>query len=401
MRPGGWAAWALLPLLGAFLPSALYAEDVVLEEPPRATARLDVLARGWTLKKGGSSDVKVSEVATPLRARARVARGTEVFLCLPAAIASYKGDGESDFSGLVDWTLGASLRLDEGRIRLGASVGIPTGKAPLDSDERTVADVAANRILGFPVKRLGEGLDLGVNAARVFLPTRKIAFSVGAGYLLKGEYDFLQTGEEDVRFKPGDEVFAGAGAEGETSVGEAVLTLRADGRYRLFSKDERNGEAFFEEGDQVEIIGSAGLLFPSARRVDVRLFVVFKGEGSEAGEFGEASLDSLSLERYLLQSLTGDYQEAVVWYTHPVADNFGLLATGSVANYSEYPATAGATGNRLLGSARIWEFGGGGFLRVSSHYELLLRGAYLSGNAEDGAVDLSGYDFSAGLQWTY
>ncbi|MFH1279569.1 MAG: hypothetical protein ABIK65_14465 [Candidatus Eisenbacteria bacterium] len=382
--------------------SAFAAGEAPADRPPFVQGRLDVRYRAWTVEKKDGPDAKVSEVAFPLFMKKSLGASADLSILLPAFSASYDGDERSDLSGLADAVLTGEYRFDGGRYRAALTLGLPTGAVPFGPDEETIAGAATNRVLGFPVKRFGEGFDAGISLTRGFSPVRGLAASAGIGYVRKGEYDFAEDEGPATAYKPGNELLASAGAESEWDLGFAGVLASVDVRYRSFSKDERGGEAFYEEGDQIETLLGAGLLLPSGGRVDLQGFLVFKGDGSEQGAFGAGSIDSLSLERYLLRGMTGGYTRVSLDYAHPSSERIGLIAGAALHRFGEYPAPAGApVDERLLGSATVWEVGGGARVVLSRHHDLSLRAAWLTGDAEEGDVDLAGFDVRTALRWTY
>lgn len=369
------------------------------ERPPVVRGRVDVRYRAWTIEKKDGTEATATELSVPLLVEKSLGPSADISVLLPAYSASYDGDEKSDISGLADLLLSGGYRFDGGRYRAALTLGVPAGSVPFGPGEESIAGVAANRVLAFPIKRFGEGFDAGFSLVRGFAPVRGIAASAGVGYVRKGEYDYIEKDEGKTVYKPGDEFLAAVGAEGEWGLGFAGLLASLDLRYRSFGKDERDGEAFYEEGDQIESLLGAGFLLPSGGRFDLQGFLVFKGDGSEEGVFGAGSVDSLSLERYLLRGMTGDYAMVSLDYAHPASERVGLSAGAALHRYGEYAASP--EGESLLGSATVWEVGGGVRTTLTRHYDLSLRAAFLTGDAEEGGVNLSGFDVHTALRWTY
>ncbi|MBN1827141.1 MAG: hypothetical protein JW958_12865 [Candidatus Eisenbacteria bacterium] len=395
-----------IAVFGAALAALLFgastggSEEIRLDDPPPFETRLSFALRDWTVKKEGSPDQKALLWTTPLEVRRRIGRVGSVSLLLRDAIASTEGEGKSDYAGLVDARLSGALLLDRGRWRVDLSLGLPTGRAPIEPDEELLAGLMANRLFGFPVKRLGEGFDVGLGGARVFTVPGGPLVSVGAGYLRNGEYDYIETDDGTVRYKPGDEFYLAGGAARGIEAGGIRYDLSGDIRYRRFARDEKNGSAFFDEGDQVDLLGEALLHFPSGRTLDLSAFLLFKGEGSEEGAFAAGDPDSLSLERYLVRGLTGDALELRAEYAHPVSGRLVLLASVAFVDYGEYSGVT-TEGERLLGSGRVWRTGGGARLGLGARSALEIRLSGLFGEAEEGAVDLSGLDAFSSLVWEF
>ena len=399
----------LAPLLFAILAAAAVpvpaaGEEIRLTADPLLSGDLGFRFRSWKIEKEGSPVVDVTEWTVPMNFRKPIGTAADLSLSLSTYSAVLEGEEKSTAGGVGDALLSATYRFDEGRLLAGLILGLPTGKSEVDDDEESVVGVVANRILGFPMKRFGEGFDVGARIVRGFSPSRGVALSAGAGYLLKGEYPFRRNGSSSVDYRPGDEIFAAAGAEWEGRRGGTVFRLAGDLRYRMFGKDRRNGEDFYEEGDQIDILLDGSVRFSGGGMLAARSFLVFKGDGSEEGVFGNVSLDSLSLERFLLRSMTGDYREFALGYTHPVTPRADLSGRAALLDFGDYSfgGDAGDAGvERLLGAARVWEIGGGAGFRFSPRFDLSMYVAWMTGDAEEGAVDLTGFDLLTAFRWIY
>ncbi len=395
---------ATLFLIAASLQAA--AEDITFEPVPRLIGHFSLSSRSITLSKDGSPDLSVSEIVSPLTLRRPLGRDGEVSIYLSGVAAISEGDQlESKKSGINDVELSASRMFDSGRYWLGGGLNLPLGEALVESDQVIVSSAVANRILGFRLKRFGEGLDAFVSGARAVGLSRNVVASLGAGYQYKGKYDYRkgEEGEEEekVSIKPGDEVFLSAGIEGEIPRKSSTLLWKSDVRYRLFMKDERNGEAIYEEGDQVELLLSAGLRFENKRWVTAQAFAVVKGDGSEVDGVGEGSIESMTLEEYLQQGLPGGVQQATLLYGQQVSDRVDATCSVSYSHFNEYSFPGDEPDEKLLGSANIMDAGAGVVYFLSEKRPLSVRGAFLTGSAEDGAVDMSGFDLVVTFQWTY
>jgi hypothetical protein len=393
-------AAALLLLFASAEAALARSGEVRLVDEPFIEGDLGVSIRKWTLKKEGWPDAEIFEIAAPARFRKPLGARGDVVLEIPGVWASIEEEKKSEYRGPADARLSASFRPGGAGTRVGVLLGIPIGASKLNEGERAVAEAAADRLLGLPIKRFGEGVDVGASLVHGFAIARSWAVSAGGGYLRKGEYAFLGSGGSEDDYKPGDEIFFAAGIEREWG-GAVLIRSAADVRFRMFGTDERNGEDFYEEGDEADLLLDGMLQLAPGRRIDVRGFFVFKGEGSERGAFGTGSIDSLSIERYLRRGMTGDYREISAAYTHRVAGRIDLSAAARAGDFGEYALANGSSGAALLGSGRVYELGGGAEADLTSRIHLLVHAARLFGEAEGGAVDLTGLDFGAAIRWNY
>ncbi len=375
--------------------------EIRLEPLPVFTTRFAFTSRSLTLKKDGSPDLDITEVSAPLLVTKPLGDAAEISLLIGASRSNAEGAESSDFNGFHDMELTASRRFDQGRYWLGGGVSMPTGNAEIERDQEVVAGIVANRILGLRVKRFGEGLDLFLAGARAFGGSGGPTASIGAGYLYKGEYSFQEIDGEKIDIKPGDEIFVSAGLEIDTDWAGSRMSWRGDCRYRAFATDQRNDEDVYEEGGQLEFILGSGVELGSVRRLDAQVFIVIKGDGSEVGGVGEGDIEAITTEEYLLQSLPGGLTQFQIEYRQKMGGRVDLLAHTVYSSFGEYSFPAEKPDDALLGSANLLDLGGGVQFSPAGGIELGVGASFLTGSAEDGAVDLTGFDLLTTLQWTY
>ena len=101
----------------------------------------------------------------------------------------------------------------------------------------------------------------------------------------------------------------------------------------------------------------------------------------------------------------GDYQGAITTVYRGMSqldtDQWGFVVQNYAQYYGDYSFSGDAAGERLIGAARIWEIGGGAGFRFSPLLDLRMQASWLTGDAEEGAVDLSGFDLLTAFRWTY
>ncbi len=351
--------------------------------------------RNWKLVRG-SEELKVSEIASPLSITRRINEGGTLSLYLSGASATSDGEEKQDISGLQDARLSWAQWFDGDRYHLRAGLGLPTGKAEIESGSEIVSGVVSNRILGLRTKRYGEGLNAFASGARAFALGDDAVASFGAGIEMKGKYDFQVLNDETIEIQPGNEFFLEAGIDGTPG---DLVSWSADIRYRLFGIDQRDGEDVYEEGDEIDILGGVTITPSEIQTFTVGARVIVKGDGSEVGGIGEGPLDSLSLDRWLTESLPGGMQRLSLDYARKMNDVLHLLGRAGYRHYSEYsfPGTAPAT--RLLGSAQVWEAGIGTQFAPAPSLPVTLFLTYSNGSAEDGLIDIAGIDLTLALRW--
>jgi hypothetical protein len=100
--------------------------------------------------------------------------------------------------------------------------------------------------------------------------------------------------------------------------------------------------------------------------------------------------------------MNGSDQELSASYTHRLTAWLEAVVRGLVGNFGEYPVPGdAASGERLLGSGRVYEAGGGFRIDALPGVRVHLDATGLAGEAEGGAVDLSGADLAAAVRWSF
>lgn len=365
---------------------------------PRVTAETGASFRHWTVKDSTGTEAKISQLHVPFSATVPV--GPRFDIVAYGAFASTKLDlgeaGAGTLKGVTDFRLKGFWR-PTNRFFLGAGVNLPVGKhllkqGPVEArpggltpkhngvdhpvlHEVEVAQVMWSPIFGFRAKRMGEGLDveLSAGAALPLSPTATLGF--GAGYILKGEYDFIETEDATRRFKPG--------AEGSASIGldlrpnEATL-IRLDVAGRMFTKDKQSDREVFQASSQLEL---DGLVAHAGGGWSWQLHArdVAKGDDKfieENGDNGVLETPHTAVSSFWASGeLFRDLKETLSIGASVEFGSFGksdlTISDGHTLSYG--PAV------------RFGRRGGSG---------ATLRVAGLTGSAENGDIDLSGFDVS-------
>lgn len=385
----------MLIATAAFAAFPLTARSDGFVEAPAWDVAYSFALGNWKFSRG-SEELKVSEIASPLSITRRINVGGSVSLFLSGSSATSDGEEKQDISGFQDMRLSWSQFLDSDRYHLRAGLGLPTGKAEIETGKEIVSSVITNRVPGLRTKRYGEGFNAFASGARAFALGDDAVASFGAGVELKGKYDLQVLNGETIEVQPGNEIFVEAGMDGTPS---ELISWSADVRYRLFGKDQRDGEDVYEEGDEIDLLGAVTIASSDIQVFTIGARVIMKGEGSEVGGVGEGPLDSLSLDRYLAENLPGGMQRLSVDYARRMNEVVHLLARGGFRHYSEYSFPGALPSTRVLGSAQVWEAGIGTQFAPASSLPVTLFLTYSNGSAEDGLIDISGIDLTLAIRW--
>jgi hypothetical protein len=336
--------------------------------------------RTWSVgQEAGESDI--DQLAIPVYVRSRLGESLDFSYLFTAASSSldFGGSGEGDLSGVTDGKLGLTYLLPDRRFSLGLGLRVPTGESELDPTEQAVAAILNDRILGFRVKRYGEGFDLEARAgyATVIAPGMTMAGAIS--YVLKGDFPILDpvTGGEST-YEPGNEL----SFVGRLRARAMARDWSGDLRVASYSRDQRDGADEIQEGTEVEISGSV------------------------VGEHlaGIVVLDA----GFLLKGTTEVLSAAGLSPVRDVGGNILRFGGGFYGKLDARSELGGRAGLNLYGEAENGT-GDGLVFEIGPRYRRELGGGLAAGlaytlsvgDAEDGTIDLSGHDVTAtfGYGW--
>lgn len=373
----------------AGLPLSMVLSTVLSVSASAATVlRLPPSYRSWTLSPGDSdTDLRISQISIPFTASIPLGGAADLVLSGSSAFATADADTGSteSLNGAGDLKAQVFVRFLRDRVLLQAGVNAPTGKKELSPEEFAVSSLLSHPLLGFRLKRYGEGLDLNGGAALAVPLAGGIDFGLGGGFTSHGKYTLLEDGDD---YTPGEEISLSAGLDfhGSGSEGRPGPSLRLDGSFRAFGADAYTGQDIFEQGNQTELSAEASL-GSSGPRALLSVRGVLQDDNQSFTTTGETVATIRSQSGTALYVLGG--------FDLPVAGSMRLGLDGEWTRFdgSDVP---GYEGNA---------FGGGPVLRAAlgESGSLSLGGRYLIGTIpaeDDGAdIDLTGFHVTAALQW--
>lgn len=329
----------------------------------------------WSVKEeAGESNIDQFALPVLVQSRLHADLGFSYLFTVASSSLDFDGGG-GDLSGITDGKLGLTYLLPDRRFSVGLGLRIPTGESELDPGEEAVARVLNDRILGFRVKRYGEGTDVEMRGAYATTLGARTAVAAAVSYLLKGDFTILDpsSGGEST-YGPGDE-FSVAG-ELSTRAGGREL----NGRLRLatYGRDQLDGVDEIEEATEFEI--GLGIVEEHLSGVAV-LDASFMIKGNTRILSAEGISPVRDVGGNILRFGGGFY---------------GLLDArnelGGRADLSLYGEGESGTGDGLviaIGPRYRHDLGGG--------FAAGLGYTFSVGNAEDGTIDLTGHDLTATL----
>jgi hypothetical protein len=202
--------------------------------------------RSWE-KDIGESTQSVSQISSPTAIKLPLSRNLAIDIAGSYMFSSVEN---SELKGLTDVRTRAVAMLFDDRIMLNGGINIPNGKSDLGIEETAVSAILSDKALGFKYNSLGQGLDFtfGGGFAQAF---GSASFGIGAGYIIKGEYEIAK--DQEIKYKPGDQLNITGGFDLLFS----PLLLRTDATYTTYQSDKSEGEEIFKEGNRLAIEESA------------------------------------------------------------------------------------------------------------------------------------------------
>jgi hypothetical protein len=338
----------------------------------------------WRLKSPaiGGGDSTITAVFTPLRATIHLSPNLDLDLSGAAASASLTHGTNQTLQGLADAKIRGVFKFNDYHWLVHFGLNLPTGKNVLDAEEVRVNNLLSETVLSFPIKRYGRGLEVDWGAAYAFAVSENLKAGLGAGFLLKGEYTFLEA--SPLRFDPGNEISVTGGVDFRKNSFAARWNLLV----KLYQKDRLNGQEAFKEGTQLETEGV--ITFP-AQKFNVALAFknVIKADNETYAPGGQ-----------IISAARDDFSGNIFWSTAQATYNFSERFSFE----SSFGLSLFGKSQLQLGEAQLYSLSGGFQFKSSEH--LMLNAVFSSStgdakNLQGGTVDLQGLLFVGGLSFRY
>lgn len=347
----------------------------------RASFGPRLLVQTWRLKSS-AGDSTISAVFTPLRAAIPLSANFDLDFSSAAASASLKHGTNETLQGLADTKIRGIFKFNDYHWLLHVGLNLPTGKNVLNVEEVRVNNLLSESVLSFPLKRYGRGLEADWGAAYAFAVSENLKAGLGAGFLVKGEYAFLQG--NSLRFDPGDEISLTGGFDFRKN----NFVARWNVLVKLFQKDRLNSQDAFKEGTQLEAEGV--ITFP-ARKFNVALAFknVIKADNETYAPGGQ-----------IISAARDDFSGNIFWSTAQATYNFSERFSFA----SSFGLSLFGKSQLQLGEAQLYSLGGGFQFKSTEHLMLNTAFSFSTGEAKNlqgGTVDLQGILFVGGLSFRY
>lgn len=376
------------------------------ELEPRLSGEGGVGYRTWDVSDSTDATTTITQLHLPFSATVPFGPGFDVVAYGAFASTDLVIDesDEGSLKGVTDFRLkafwrpgnraflavGVNLPVGKQTLRQGSfeaagrpEPGVARGRLGIEHDgtddgshhEVEVAQVMWSPLLGFRAKRMAQGFDVDLSAGTAFALSPTATLGFGAGYIVKGEYDFIETEDGVTAFRPAGEASANVGLDVRPN---DDLLFRFDVAGRFYGDDEQGGRKVFHAAPQFELDALvAGR--SSGWNWLLRARDVVKGDDEILSESGDSDL-----------TRTAQPSVDSFWAVGELYRRLSpTLAFGASVEYGSFGASPlTLSDGHTLNVGPGVRFGG-------PATQLSVRGGFLSGSAEDGALDLSGLDVSA------
>ncbi len=339
----------------------------------------------WSLDYEDGAEETISQFAIPLTGFVPLARDMEARFYLGNSINSLEtGNSDLSASGLGDFRMQVSRSFFDDVLLLSGGLSLPTGKTELDFDGSQIINRLSSNFLVFPVRQLGEGLDISLQAA-VARQFEAVEIGGSISFDISGEYDPYET---VAAYNPGDAVNLAGGITLFSDRNSAGFTLL----YSSFGDDQLDGNDIFKQADYVLL--SFDFLYQNRTR-DIRVKPYFgyvsRGDNMVVSDTGAQSVES-ELKVY------GDEFTALVRLESDVSES---VTAGPVIMYRWIGESDRIDGEDKFGTSTLIGVGGNIYAALGPSVGLTLAGTFYTGDADDGAIDLTGLQTTVGLSATF
>ncbi len=338
--------------------------------------RLRLISTTWTV--AGDREMRLHQVLMPFFGYVPLGENAEGMVYIARSTNTLRGDGRNDhLHGFTDARLQVNRSFAEDRLLISGGASLPTGKVGLNlGGDLRVMDMLSHDYLTFPNRRLGEGFGLnGMVGGALVLGEYRLGSSLSYHY--SGAYEAF-AGQGSYRPGPYLRAFGGVKRKVGSVNFASGITLTS------FGDDTLAGRKVYNRGLQTE----------------------FNLQGSLANPGFQATLQGLAFLRgsNKIFDLTGTELSQIDLFGNEVALSGACswffrgraLEIGPVVNLRFI------TGNDLgVGKAHAVAAGVQSFAMLARIVRLGLSYEHFTGEADGGALDISGYQIAASLSGAF
>ncbi len=328
----------------------------------------------WELATANSPGTTLGQLWMPLNGFVPLQEKLEARYYLAGSTNSFQvGNSKAYLNGLSDTRFEISRSFSENQFFISGGVNLPTGKTKLAFNlDRAIVEFLSESFLVFPMRRFGEGLGFNgtVGAAKSWGNT---VAGIGISYDIIGKYTPYENFDE---YNPGD-VFT---AELGINTHRAKTAVACGVNFLGYANDKTDGKKVFKQGKQVGL-SISGAYENEKIRINPSAKYTIRGRNTRYESNTELIRDRLRLygNELDLGLEVGRYFRGG-WNFSPL---FSIL---KIDNNEDN-----------FGDSQVLSYGVSIGKRFS---ERILVGTWfkiLSGDADNGRIDLGGYQISASL----
>jgi hypothetical protein len=357
--------FAVVILTATLLPLTPVHSQIMYGRP--TSGDVHVLFSHWSLK--GDTTREIDQFTVPFTGFVPIQDNLEMLVYLVSSSNTLtEADVDHSLSGLGDVRLQVNRSFSDDHFLASVGFNLPTGKKKLTlGEEMLVLEKLSQNYLSFPMRRFGEGFGFNVLIGGAQMMG---ALRCGAGvmYQYNGKYEPYQ-GSGD--YDPGDFISVNGGADWQRE----KVTVFGDVIFTSYFKDKLNGAEVFKQSTQLDLRLGAGYDGPNYG-VNGQIGYVLRGRN--------AFYNPVRDER-----IFGNEFRANVNLTRRFEQGWSITPSGELKLVG--PTDSG------FGSCTIFGFGGSVGRTFGKQLALNIGGKYFLGNADDNAIDLSGFQLAAGL----
>ncbi len=367
---------SLLLLLCLVLPASVVNGQIIHGQP--GSGGTGIVYTHWKLDTDYGGSTEISQLWAPLRGMVPVSDNTEIAFLVAGAQSKLDFDGrETDLGGLSDTRLQLSRSMADDRLLFSIGVNLPTGKKELEVDqERQIIETLAASFLDFPLRRYGEGFGLSFLAGTA-AELGEINAGIGIQYEYIGTYT-PYVGFED--YDPGDlfNVYAGGDLSRED------ISWSGNLLFTTFVADKMADTKVLKQSSQLEL--QFGGIFDNRRhRINGLVSYTFRGRNSRYDSTTEEVIERLRLygnEFFVSSGYTSLLENG--W-------SFGPSLSLKLIEGDE----------DSFGKSTIFSVAGSVGKQISEQFAVDAGVRYMTGSADDGRLDVSGFQITTNLDATF
>jgi hypothetical protein len=333
-----------------------------------AAGGVQVVFSHWSLK--GDTTTEIDQFTVPITGFLPIRDNLEANVYVASSSNTLSlTDSNLSLSGLGDVRLQVNRSFSDDRLLVSVGANLPTGKKKLTRDEELpVLQLLSQNILSFSMRRFGEGFgfNLLLGGAQMIGGMR---CGAGVMYQFNGKYEPYQ-GSGD--YDPGDFISVNAGADWQ----QENTTVAGDAVFTTYFKDKVNGAEVFKQSTQLDLQLRAAY-DTDTYGVHGRIGYLLRGRNT----LPEVDMKIFGNEFSAIFDLTRRFGQG--WSIAPTAE-VKLVGTSDRDSLE-------------FGSSSILGFGANLGRTLGQQVALNVGGRYYFGNADDGNIDLSGFQLMAGL----